>query len=132
MLSFDVFFSTPGTHAIDLQRRARRQMRLIRRILILIIILLALGMPYCIIITMDALSIVPAPTFGHRVGFLFVGIACGSIMLTMIYFSKNVRQFRAAQARNKKRNELKLANNRCRRGASQKISRALMRSETGG
>ena len=75
---------------MNIQQRAHRQTRLIRRILILTAILLLLGTPYCTIIVLDALSVIPAPRYAHRVGFLFIGIAAGCIMLMMIYFTHNL------------------------------------------
>jgi hypothetical protein len=82
-------------------------MKLIRRILILITILLTLGTPYCTIIVLDALSLVPAPRYAHRLGFQFVGIAAGCIMLMMIYFSQNLRNLIFKRRKNRKKHELK-------------------------
>jgi hypothetical protein len=75
-----------------MQQRARRQMKLFHRILILISILFILSTPYCIIIVLNSLSLVPAPGYAHRIGFLFIGIAVDCVMLMVIYSTRNVRR----------------------------------------
>ncbi|UJR35009.1 hypothetical protein I4U23_027785 [Adineta vaga] len=83
---------TNTIHTINIQHRARRQIKLIRRTLILITSLFILGTPYCAIIVLETLNFVRAPKYTHRIGFLLVGIASGLIMLMMIYFTRNLRR----------------------------------------
>ena len=119
-----------GAHTINIQQRTRRQMKLIRRILILITILLVLGTPYCTIIVLDALSLVPAPKYGHRVGFLFVGIAAGCIMLMMIYFTQNLRLLILGPRKPQIKREFRPKHNYHCNGETRKKCRSFVPSET--
>ena len=119
-----------GAHTINIQQRTRRQMKLIRRILILITILLVLGTPYCTIIILDALSLVPAPTYGHRVGFLFVGIAACCIMLMMLYFTQNLRPLITGREKTRKKRQLKPKYDYYFRGETLKNCRSFVPNET--
>ncbi|UJR29413.1 hypothetical protein I4U23_010625 [Adineta vaga] len=74
--------------------RAHRQMILTQRILILISILLVLGGPYSIFIIMEALSLGHAPAYSHRIGFMFISIACALSILTIIHFTRSKKSLR--------------------------------------
>jgi hypothetical protein len=72
--------------------RARRQMVLTQRILILIGILLVLGGPYSTFILMEVFSIRRAPPYSHRIGFMCISIATALNMLMIIYFTRPARE----------------------------------------
>ena len=72
--------------------RARRQLVLTQRILILITILLVLGGPYSTFILMEIFSIGRAPSYSHRIGFMFIAIAAAVSVITIIYFTRPTRQ----------------------------------------
>jgi hypothetical protein len=76
-----------GTYRYNIHR-ARRQLALTQRILILIAIVLVLGGPYSTFIIMEVFSIRRAPTYSHRVGFMFISIAAALSIITIICFTK--------------------------------------------
>jgi hypothetical protein len=80
-----------GTYKYNIHR-VRRQMVLTQRILILIAILIVLGGPYSIFIILEAFSIRRAPSYSHRIGFMFISIACALSIITIIYFARKVRE----------------------------------------
>ncbi len=65
-------------------------MVLTQRILILVGILLVLGGPYSTFILLEAFSIRRAPTYAHRVGFMFISAAAALSIITIICFTKPV------------------------------------------
>ncbi|CAF1265922.1 unnamed protein product [Adineta steineri] len=94
--------------------RVRRQVVLIQRIVILILVLLVLGGPYSIFIILEALSIKRAPSYSHRIGFMFISIACASSIITIIYFTRSIRkmiiEFLSIKKKSLQRNELQRLN----------------------
>ncbi|CAF1125966.1 unnamed protein product [Adineta steineri] len=94
--------------------RVRRQVVLIQRIVILILVLLVLGGPYSIFIILEALSIKRAPSYAHRIGFMFISIACASSIITIIYFARSIRkmiiEFLSIKKKSLQRNELQRLN----------------------
>ena len=65
---------------------------LTQRILILVAVLLVLGGPYSTFIVMELFSIARAPSYAHRIGFMFIAIAAAVSMITIIYFTRSARQ----------------------------------------
>ncbi|CAF1006105.1 unnamed protein product [Adineta ricciae] len=99
---------TNGLHSTNIQQRARRQVKSIRRILILIFILFILSLPDCTIIIFEVFLLVRTPRYVHRIGFSFVGIASGLIMLIMMYYTRNLRRLLFGRQRSRKNKILKL------------------------
>ena len=62
------------------------------RILILIGIVLVLGGPYSIFILMEVFSIAHAPSYSHRIGFMCISIAAALSIITIIYFTRPIRE----------------------------------------
>jgi hypothetical protein len=80
-----------GNHRYNVHR-VRRQLVLTRRILILIAVLLILGGPYSTFIMMELFSIGRAPSYCHRIGFMFIAIAAAVSIFTIIHFTRPTRQ----------------------------------------
>jgi hypothetical protein len=89
-------------------------MILTRRILILIAILLILGGPYSTFILLELFSIRRAPSYAHRVGFMFIAIAAAFSIITIIYFTRPARKiivnFITTKKCGQRRNELRRLN----------------------
>ena len=67
-------------------------MVLTQRILILITIIFVLGGPYTIFIILEAFSIRRAPSYSHRIGFMFIAIACCLSIVTILYYAQTARE----------------------------------------
>ncbi|CAF1215005.1 unnamed protein product [Adineta ricciae] len=80
-----------GTYRYNIHR-ARRQMVLTQRILILITIIFVLGGPYTVFIILEAFSIRRAPSYSHRIGFMFIAIACCLSIVTILYYAQTARE----------------------------------------
>ncbi|CAF1180240.1 unnamed protein product [Rotaria sordida] len=78
-----------GTYKYNIHR-ARRQLVLTQRILILIAIVLVLGGPYTVFILLEMFSIRRAPPYSHRVGFMFISISAALSIATIICFTQSV------------------------------------------
>ena len=86
-----IHLSFSGTYKYNIHR-ARRQLVLTQRILILIGIVLVLGGPYTVFILLEMFSIRRAPIYSHRVGFMFIAISGGLSVMVLIWFTQPVRQ----------------------------------------
>ena len=103
-----LFSFVSGLHSTNIQQRARRQVKSIRRILILILILFILSLPDCMIIIFEVFFLVRMPRYVHRIGFSFIGIASGLIMLIMMYSTRNLRRLLFGRRRSRKNKIFKL------------------------
>ncbi len=67
------------------QKRRRRELQLIQRVVILVFILFITGFPYIFLFLLVNISRLPLPLYGHRISFMFIDFGQGTIMLlTMI------------------------------------------------
>lgn len=74
-------------HTDKIHQHIRHQMKCIRRIFIYVSLLLFLGIPYYILTVFDTVSLIHTSRHAHRIGFAFLGLATGCIMLMMTYFT---------------------------------------------
>ena len=72
-------------HIIE-QKRQRRALRFVRRILILLFILILTGFPYCVFFLLVNIGHLSLPSFAHRFCFMFISFGLGfGVVLTLIY-----------------------------------------------
>ncbi|CAF1479995.1 unnamed protein product [Adineta steineri] len=69
--------------------RAQRDLKMIRRIVILVIILVALGLPYTIFIFMSFFT--APPKYSFRIAFIFVDGSLASVMIVLFQFTEPLK-----------------------------------------
>ncbi|CAF0727905.1 unnamed protein product [Adineta steineri] len=74
------------------QTRYRRELRFIKRILILISIIFITGVPYLTFFLQVNIGQSPMPSYGHRISFMFLSCGQGLVMLLAIFYADDVRK----------------------------------------
>jgi len=64
------------------QKRRRRELQLIRRVLFLVFIIFITGFPYIFLFLLVNISRLPLPLYGHRISFMFITFGQGIIIHT--------------------------------------------------
>jgi hypothetical protein len=78
---------TPINHLL----RARRELNMVRRIVMLIIVLITLGLPYTIFFLMSFFT--NPPKYHFRIAFLFVDISLACVMIALFQFTDPIKTF---------------------------------------
>ena len=71
---------------------AQRQLALIQRVIVLVVILTLSGLPYCVFIGMG--FFMEPPIYQFRISFLCVDIALAGVVCTMFCYSRDIAQLR--------------------------------------
>ncbi|CAF1430150.1 unnamed protein product [Adineta steineri] len=69
--------------------RAQRDLKMIRRIVMLVSILVALGLPYTIFVFMSFFT--TPPKYSFRIAFIFVDVSLASVMIVLFQFTEPLK-----------------------------------------
>ena len=75
--------------AVNLLARAQRELKMVRRIIILIAILMILGIPYTVFIIMSFFH--PAPQYHFRIAYIFTDVSLPLMMVVLFQFNEPLK-----------------------------------------
>ena len=69
--------------------RAQRELNMVRRLVILVIVLITLGLPYTIFVFMGLFN--RAPKYDFRIAYTFIGVSLVFVMIALFQFTDPVK-----------------------------------------
>jgi hypothetical protein len=84
-------FSTTNRSNIAAQHRQQSELRLIRRILIIVTVLFVLGFPYIFLFIAFEINLIPPLPYMTRIGYVFITFGQSTAMLTNLIITDEVK-----------------------------------------
>jgi hypothetical protein len=85
-------FNSGVRQRIAEERRQKREVRFIRRILILVVVLAVTSFPYLVFFLLANISHSPLPFYAYRMSFMFLSCGQGMVMLLTVVYTDEVRK----------------------------------------